>query len=49
MDIDKIIKEIMAEKPEEHSPFAYGEWYDGWGDAIKYVVSVLEKEKEKQN
>lgn len=47
MNIDNIIKKIMAEKPEEHSPFNYGEWYDGWSDAIKYVVSILEEEKER--
>ena len=45
MDIDKLIKEIRDEKPEAHSPFQYGEWYDGWEDAIEYVVRVLKRIK----
>ena len=45
MEMDKIIEEIKNEDPAKHSPFAYGEWYDGWDEAIKYVLSVLNREK----
>lgn len=43
--IEEVIKKIQEEDPVNHSPFEYGEWYDGWADAIKYVVSVLEEVK----
>lgn len=45
MKIEEIIETIKNEDPCKHSPFNYGEWYDGWKDAINYVVSVLENNK----
>lgn len=41
-DIKTIIEEIKK-KPDSFSPLEHEEWYDGWNEAIKYVVSILEK------
>ena len=43
-DIKKIIEEVQN-KPDNYSPLEHAEYYDGWKDAIEYVVSILEKYK----
>ena len=44
-NIKTIIEEIKK-KPDSFSPMEYVEYYDGWEDAIEYVVSILEKHKD---
>ena len=44
-DIEKIIGEVQK-KPDNYSTLEHAEYYDGWKDAIEYVVSILEKYKD---
>lgn len=39
--IMKFIEHIKNKDPKDGAPFGYGEWYDGWSDAIKWVSSEL--------
>ena len=42
-EIKTFIEFIQNKDPSEEAPWEYGEWYDGWSDAIKWVASELEK------